>query len=164
VNKHVEVKAAVDTTPAIMITFTHQVDDNRSVCLQSAIASDCPVAELNSLMDKLSHASNRQRAVARIPTIRSLLEIREGQLKKETAELFSVEAQQGVLNDRLTKDHIASGRRGPFRPAPAQAQELQKLSAAHDKARGNLRSLQNEIEQLNIELRDLEQKAKGPED
>jgi len=164
VNKHVEVEAAVDTTPAIMITFTHQVDDNRSICLQSAIASDCPVTELNSLMDKLSHASNRQRAVARIPAIRIRLEIREGQLKKETSELFSVEAQRGVLNDRLNKEHIASGRRGPFRPAPAQAQELQKLGATHEKLRGSILSLQNEIEQLNIELRDLEQKAKGPED
>src|SRR5271165_2238019 len=94
-----------------MVTFTHSLDDNRSMCLQTAISSDCTPAELNARLDVLSHASNRQRAVTRIPTIRTLIEIRRNQFKEATEKLFSVEAQKGLLHSRWENDDRAAGRR-----------------------------------------------------
>lgn len=153
-----DISAVAEPVPAIMITFTHQLDETRSMCLQTAVGSDCSVDELNERLDRIARASDRQRAMTRLPTVRNFLAIREAQQKKATEELFRVESEKKALYERWTVEDTLAGRRKTV-ITPQREAETKRFDGEYMKHRGDLASLHNEIEQLRVELDDLNCKA-----
>ena len=147
------------STPAIGISFQHQLDDHRSVVFQSFVPADCSEEDFNSMLDKLTKVSDRQRAKTHLPNTRSMLRIKNEQLKAATEKLLSAQTQRDLMNDRWAKAHIASGRRGEFKPNAIQAQEKGKIDAEENSARATIAGLKNEIMQLETTIAEMEAKV-----
>ena len=149
--------------PAIGVSFQHQLDDHRSIVFQGHIASDCSESEFNTLLDKLTRASDRTRAQTRLPTIRMILQQKEDAFQAETEKMFKLDTEKAAYFSRWDTAHREAGRRGDFHPTPAQKQELIKVQAARDSSQQNLAVLQKEIEAFRGEVAELERKIKAGE-
>ena len=149
-----------DEVQAIIVTFNHQLDDKRTIGFQTALASDLSEAEMNARLDVLSKASNRQYALARLPTLNLLLDIKADQLKKAEGKLVDVENSVSAAQKRFAAEDVMGGRRKP-QDTPARRQEIQRIEAEAVRYRGDVFALKQDIEQLSVEAEMLRKRVEG---
>lgn len=140
--------------PGLIIRLSQSLGSQSDVIqFEGFIDRDSEQGEINALCDKLVRAGARQRAKSELPGLRRQLEGVQHKTTENRARLASVIAAMNVYaeerkdrqlakqldHDRLLNEardqHVASGRRGEFRPAAGMG--------------GNLNRLKSEIEQLN---------------
>ena len=131
-------------TPAIGITFQQKYDDYRSVVFQSFVAADCPVRELNTMLDKLRVASERQKAVAHLPTYRGLLNDKRAALDGELEKYRGLEVEKSNMHSRWDQAQAGSGRRVD-RPSTLQIQETNRCEQGLATSRSNIEQLRKDI-------------------
>lgn len=148
--------------------FSIQVDlgAGRVATMQTFIPNDMPLSALNSMLDKMTAAGDRQRAHYKIEELRRSLEMEqklysdaeedvarldsqfEADVVKRKAEMERMTKTLDAYNREAQDAHVASGRRGEFkRPAAAKTvetgieraqEDLAKLAAERDVAKANL--------------------------
>ena len=139
--------ARTETTPAIGITLQYPLDEGvgRGLVFQTFVAADCETGELNGALDKVRKAADRQRAIVQLPTLRGLLADAEDALHTAVAAAFEGETARDMLNNRWSKEHAESGRRGSFSLSSAQVAERTKLDQQVLSNKANVEVLQRRI-------------------
>ena len=150
--------AKVDQVPAIGISFQHKLDqgDFRSVVFQTHLAADCGEIELNRVLDKLLKASERQRALANLPTNYVQRDLKRAKFKQESEKLLGLEAEASVNATRWAQANAESGRRGPLKMSSQQKNEETNLNGRIDSSRKDLKQLLEEIELYDRLIGDME--------
>ena len=114
--------------PAIGITLQYPLDEGvgRGLVFQTFVASDCTTGDLNSALDKVRRAADRQRAIVSLPTLRGLLSDKEDALKAEIAKYYEAEVARDNLHNHRAHVLAASDRRNP-KPSALDAAEDAKI-------------------------------------
>ena len=136
--------AKTTETPAIGITLQYPLDEGvgRGLVFQTFVAADCAAGELNSALDKVRKAADRQRAIVSLPTFRGLLEDREAALKKEVGVYYGLESERDQRNaNRSTPEN---GRRNP-KPNTHEVQEDARTNQALAGSKAKIEQLQQDI-------------------
>lgn len=136
--------------PAIGVSFSHALDDHRSIVFQAHIPRDCSDEDLNGLLDRITKASDRAKAKTAVPTYRGILETQKRELEKKTNELLLLQAERQVVSERWAQTNAASGRRAP-KPGPQERQDhitIQGKIAQCERDIADLRKQINSYEDL----------------
>ena len=157
-NDQTKMPASLVDVPALGISFQHQLDDYRSVVFQAHVERDCDEGLLNTVLDKLRRASDRQKAASALPSFRVILANKEAGLKQETATLLQLETEHQMQSDRWTAQWNESGRRGAVRQLPAQKQEADRMAQAIGASRQKITILTKEIADTKAQIAEYEAK------
>jgi hypothetical protein len=130
--------------PAIGISFKHLLDEHREVVFQGYVPAGCSDEQFNEMLDKLTKASDRQKARVALPTHRGVLELQKGKLVEKTKELYEAHAERDAAKASWTQEAQASQRRN-WRPSPAQLQD-------DIKRQGRITGLEKEIKDLQLQI------------
>lgn len=145
--ENVDRPAKVTDTPALGITLQYPLDNTgRTLVCQTFVASDCTTKELNDSLDKVRKASDRQRAIVNLPTLRGLLSDSEDKLKAAVAAHYEAETTIDQLHNKWEKEHRASERRGELKLSSAQVAEEGKYKQQLGGSKSAIRQLQEAIE------------------
>lgn len=148
----------IDPTDTIAIGFQVQyaIDEGKALSFSSCLDAECSQEALNSALDKMVRAAERQQARVRIPKIKAELAKFEKQHARVAEDMFRLDQEAEVQEAAWQRDHESSGRRGNFKLSPAQTQ----LKANRDNSRQNAQityeRMQEEINLRKQELADLE--------
>ena len=156
-------ETGAEGTPAIGISFQHALDDHRSVVFQSFVPADCSDSEFNSMLDKLTRVSDRQRAKTHLPNTRTLLRIKQEQLKETEFRLREAVNELNGLDSKWNEIHKESGRRGEFKPSAQSIAERTRLEGIRNKEVQTLQTLRNEIGQYEAQIAEMEAKIQSAE-
>lgn len=143
--------------PAIGVTFDQRLDDYRHLVFQTYVAADCKQSELNSALDKVRVAAERQKAIAHLPTLRGLLEDKEAALKAEAGKHLSFSAQKDAFHSRVGQMQKDSGRRGELKLSTSDAAEHARYDQGIQNAVSSIELLQKAIV---VDKRNIEQAEK----
>ena len=141
---------------ALMITLQHQLDENRTLIFQTAVAADTPLSGINACLDSLASASNRMRARSFLPTTRIKLDTFKERLKQALDGILAAEEKVGGLKSQWASEDAAAGRRQSRYDTPARKQALTAAGAEVNRHRGDAILLQREIDELEAQLAQLE--------
>ena len=150
-------------TPAIGISFSHSLDDHRNLVFQSFVPADCSDAEFAAMLDKITRASDRQRAKCHIPNTESQLAIARNQLEAEIKKLQEAEGAESTALVTYQAQHRETGRRGEWTPSPAQKTEIARIHGERQKVATNIASLKNQIMQHETLLAEMRAKIAAAE-
>lgn len=101
--------------PAIGISFRQTIDESaREIVLQCHISSDCTDEQLNTLLDKLSSAADRQKAKTHLPTEKNLLDEARESLDRERNNYLLLQAERDLMISNFQREAESNGRRKPF--------------------------------------------------
>lgn len=146
--------------PAIGFSFKQTLDDYREIVFQGFVPANCTPAEMNEMLDKVSVASDRQKARTHLPTVKGLLEIKKAALEAETNNLFLAEAERETQSDMWRKQAETSGRRN-WTPSPLQKQDHVKVAGRIAQCEQNINVLRKEVSAYERQLADYEAKAEA---
>lgn len=134
-------------TPAIGITLQYPLDEGvgRGLVFQTFVAADCATGELNSALDKVRKAADRQRAIVQLPTLHGLLSDKRDALKAQTAAHYEAEISMGLMYDGWEKAHRASARHGELKLTSAQVAEQTKVQQQLGNTKSTIEQLQRAI-------------------
>jgi hypothetical protein len=142
--------------PAIGISLTHTVAENRNIVFQGFIPAAAPRAELDALLDKLFAASARQQAIATLPGLRKRLANEEKMLVRATEDIYRLD-NEGIAADSVADAlHATSGKRGARAVTPLQRQEEAKRQQDRANAKTTLERYRYDIERLREEIAEQE--------
>lgn len=144
------------TAPAIGISLTHTVAENRNIVLQAFVPADCSDADFNAVLDKCFRASARQQAMVRLPQAQKDLARLNKAYTRATEDMFRLDAETKTAYELAAQTHEASGRRGEAKLTAAQVQAAAKREADRANAETSLKRGQQDIELLKEEIADLE--------
>ena len=144
------------TAPAIGISLTHTVAENRNIVLQAFIPADCSDADFNALLDKCFRASARQEAVANLPKLRQRLENETKMLTRATEDIFRLDNEALIAEGIADDAHKASGKRGERTPTAAQRQDEARRQQDRASAKTTVERYKNDIARLAEEIAALE--------
>ena len=146
--------------------FSLQVDlgAGRVGTYQTFLPRDCALSELNAVLDKMSRASDRQRAWYRIEELERTLATEKKLHAQHTLDRAEIrhrfdteqETREKIVKDKLRKmheleaayraDHEVSGRRSTWKPGATQAQRLQAQQADIEQLQDEMQKAWNEFE------------------
>src|SRR6185312_7608564 len=151
----------IDPTDTIAIGFQVQyaVDEGKAISFSSCLDAECSQEALNSALDKMVRAAERQQARIRIPKLRAELAKFEKQHARVAEDMFRLDQEATVQEEAWQKDHSASGRRGPFKLSPQQTQLKANRENSRQNAQITFERMQEEINLRKQELADLEAKV-----
>ena len=147
-------------TPAIGVSFQHQLDDHRSIVFQGFVERDCSDHELDRVLDKLRRASDRQKMLAALPSYRIMLANRKQGLKQEMATHLDLATEASVQMDRWRADWEGRGARGEFKLQGGQKGEMDRLNAAMAGSKQKITLLEKEIADLEAQIGEAEIKTR----
>jgi hypothetical protein len=136
----------VPEVPAIGISFHLPLDDGtgRHIVFQSHVPQNCPPDELNEVLDKMSHAGERQKSLVLLPTYKSQLEEAKVALESETKNLFQATSEKDFLSSSW-REQASNSQRRNWQPAPEQRKLAEKISARIQQHEQNMKVLEKRI-------------------
>lgn len=132
--------------PALGVSIKTQPNEGREIVFQTHVAQAIPSADLNTLIDKLIAASDRQSAKANLVTLRRDLTVHEKQLRQMEEDFTNIEGNAIAL-------WKANNRKGEYKPQPRDAAQKQT-------AEGNIKRWREQIDLLKKTIAEFEEKAK----
>lgn len=141
--------------PAVMITTQVVCDDGRTIQMQTGMDRDSDRHLIDYLLDKMLGASDRQKALYKLPALRHELDVgketlenakyglavalaqREALAAEYEAKAAGLVAQRDAELLEAQESHVTGGRRGRFRPPRSLARferVIAEMQAAHDAA------------------------------
>lgn len=105
--------AELEGTPAIAISYDHQVSDGRIIRFHTGCAADASQSEINALLDKLTASTDRQAAKYELEKLAVMIEREEKLYVQQTEDMAR-------LTMEAEAEHSASGRKGAFSLRGAQ--------------------------------------------
>jgi hypothetical protein len=136
----------VPEVPAIGISFHLPLDDGtgRHIVFQSHVPQSSSLDEMNNLLDKMSHAGERQKSLVLLPTYKTKLEEAKVALESETKNLFQATSEKEAMSSSWREQSSNSQRRN-WQPAPDQRKLAEKISARIQQHEQNMRVLEKRI-------------------
>lgn len=133
--------------PAVGVSVTMNLGDNRQIVLQTFFPQEAPLAEKNKVADMLLRVGDRQKARYEIVDLRkeldqhitalarfeddlaSVEERHEKEVAKKNIELLEI--NEAVANETKSgyEDHVRSGRRDAYTPRGHRAANIDKLNS-----------------------------------
>ena len=152
--------AKVDpTAPAIGLSVTHTVAEDRNIVAQCFVPFDCEPAELNNALDKLFAASSRQKAKVRLPQALKDLARLQKAYERANEDLVRLDAEAHEAAKAIDYAAQISGRRGAIKPsaqdlARAERNKIDRENAVTAIKRGlrDIDDLKIEIDALRVEI------------
>ena len=141
--------------PAIGISLTHTVAENRNVVMQAFVPADCTDADLNAVLDKCFRATARQEALARLPVAKARLDNERKMYERCCEDLVRIDAESAAADQVADELHSASGRRGPRQFTAQQRQDEAKRQADRANAMTTVQRYKYDIAKLEAEIADL---------
>lgn len=134
------------TLPAIDIKLQLPLDDGtgRVIVFSTVVPQHCGDEDIDGLLDKLSRAGERQKAIVEVPTLQAMLDEKKAVLAAETEKAFSFRQESDAQQARWQREAEASQRRN-WKPTPVQSAEHAKIQAEIAKADQNIRVLEKQI-------------------
>ena len=124
--------------PALGISLSHQIDQERSIVFQTHVERDVSDAQLNAVLDRVVKASERQSAKVRLPQLNQRLILEEQAFKASSADLERLDAES---HER----HTQSGRKGPHRYSEKDLTDRKNAVTVIDRRRDLIKSLHTQI-------------------
>jgi hypothetical protein len=134
------------TLPAIDIRLALPLDDGtgRVISFNTVVPQHADDEQINELLDKLSRAGERQKALVEIPTLQAMLDEKKAALITETEKAFKFRQESDEQQASWQREAQASQRRN-WKPTPAQSGEHARTQAEIAKADQNVRVLEKQI-------------------
>lgn len=134
------------TLPAIDIKLQLPLDDGtgRVIVFTTIVPQHCDDTQMDGLLDKLSRAGERQKALVELPTLQAMLEEKKAALIEETKKAFSFR-EQGDKQAELWRQEAQATNRRNWTPTPAQSAAHATVQAEIAKADQNVRVLEKQI-------------------
>jgi hypothetical protein len=149
------------TMPAIGISVSHQIGEDRNVVFQCFVPFDCPPVELDAALDKVFRASSRQKAAIRLPQAKlDLTRLRKGQ-KRAAERIVEVRHTYEMTDQTAREMHTASGRRTDYKPTAQIVADRQKQKIDLDNLEIAMKRGREDIEHLEEEIAELEKIVAG---
>ena len=148
---------AVESVPAIGISFQVGVSETKQIVFQCFVPMDCAPAEMNAALDKLRDASERQEAYVNLPKLKAKLAQFEKVQKRAVEDMYRLD-QERVESQKAEYEAQSGGRRA-VKADPQRVQRENKISAERSNAETTMGRATMEIEELKAEIEALEQKA-----
>jgi hypothetical protein len=98
---------------ATAITLTAAVSSNRQIVMQTYMSRDAALGDYHKVIDKLSAATDRQEAKAQLEGLLAEQALEEKTLREMENEFLKIP-------DRAEALWQASGKKGPYKPSPAE--------------------------------------------
>ena len=132
---------------ALGLTVQIAIGERRSIVVQTHVTRDCPEFELNSTLDKVTRALDRQNSKYRLQELKTQ---RELSLKT----LAGMMQNRADVQDRWEAEWVGNKRRGPFQLTQSQLQ-------LKGQAENQLANTRKDLEKLEGEIAELEKQIKG---
>lgn len=140
-------KSSVADATALGFSYAVQLDDKRALTFQCFVPVDCPTSDLDTVLDKMAIAADRQSARYHLKALRRSLAMQEKQHRRVTQDLqFQDEANQNAFR--------AAGKKGQYRLS--NEQETHRKNVLTTQAR-----FVEEIEEIKREIKETEALAHG---
>jgi|SRR6185312_7465210 len=151
----------IDPTDTIAIGFQVQyaVDEGKAISFSSCLDAECSQEALNSALDKMVRAAERQQALVRLPKLRVEIERFEKQQKRVAEDMFRLDQEATVQEAAWQREHETSGRRGTFKLSPQQTQLKANRENSRQNAQITFERMQEDLNVRKQELADLEAKV-----
>ena len=125
----------IEKTPSIGISYQLTLqNDKRQLVLQSFIERECTKEALNELLDKMRHASERQRAW-------SMIEDFDRAIEQEHINAEQQQIRMEKTDANLKKEWANGNRRGEVRLSPGQIQKQREAYEAAEMLKGRIERL-----------------------
>ena len=147
-----------EDTAALGLSFEQTIDDYRKIVFQSFLPRSSSLDSINELLDRMSSAGDRQKAKTHLPTVKGLLDIKKAAFAAETEAHFKALQERDAQDEIWQRQAIEAGRRGPWKPNAAQAQERAKVDARISQSEHNLKLLEKEIDSYTRQVADMVEK------
>jgi hypothetical protein len=141
--------------PAIGMSISHQVAEDRNVVFQGFLPADCEQGELSSFLDKVFKASERQKAIVQLPQLRKRLAHLEKVHKRVTEDMFRLDEEASAAEAAAQSAMSSSDRRNPKLSAQ-QLAHREKNKADRANAETTYKRHAEDIADLKNEIADLE--------
>lgn len=149
-------ESKVEAAPAIGISLTHTVAENRNIVMQCFVPFDCSTKELNDALDKCFKASQRQFCAVRLPQAKKDLLRLQKAYERAVEDMLRLDVEAAETDRILEAQHAASNKRGEMKLSPQQNAMKQKNAADRSNAETSLKRGQTDIRLLEEEIIDLE--------
>lgn len=148
----------IDPTDTIAIGFQVQyaVDEGKAISFSSCLDAECSQEALNSALDKMVRAAERQQARVRLPKLKVELERQAEIFNRITEDMFRLDAEAEAEEAAWKRSFEASGRRGTFKLSPVQSQTKTNRDAARGNAQTTYERLGKDIAYRKQEIAELE--------
>lgn len=138
----------VSEAPALGFSMQVDLGAGRVATLQTFLPNDCPLGELNEMLDKMTRAGDRQRAHYKIEELERDLEqsVRQHQQHQEDLDRIDAayekrqaerkaEAEKATkildnFNEAARNNHLETGRRGEFKLTGGDKSRYEALSSS----------------------------------
>jgi hypothetical protein len=133
--------AELDGTPAIAISYDHQVSDGRIIRFHTGCAADASQSEINGLLDKLTASTDRQAAKYELEKLAVSIAREEKLFVQQTEDMarLTLEAEA---------EHLASKRKGPLTLRGAQIKDRENAEISIARRRDMIKAARDEAIRL----------------
>ena len=124
--------------PALGFSYSIQLDDKKSIVLQTFLPRSATLPELNKILDIMGDAAARQAARALVKQLQKSLMLQTKQLRRVTEDLVAVDSNQQIA-------WKAAGKNGPFKHSDTQEAHRKSVLPRQERFREELEELKREI-------------------
>jgi hypothetical protein len=135
----------IEAITVIGMSFAHQLDTAKNLVFQTHIPTTSSPEYINSTLDKLVNAAERQRARVRIPELEMTIKTKEDFLTRAQSEMFRIDKERELLIEQTEKQWQASGKRGLAKMSTFQANEDQKALGQRNQAQQNFELTEQQL-------------------
>ena len=148
-------------TPAIGLSVTHTVAEDRNIVAQCFVPMDCTAKELNTALDKLFAASSRQKALVRLPQARKDLARLHKAYERANEDLVRLDAEAAAAAQGAARAAAVSGRRNESKPSAQEIARLERNKNDRESAVTAIKRGLRDIDDVKIEIAALEAEIVG---
>ncbi len=127
----------IEAITVIGISFQHQLDTAKALVFQTHVPSNAAPEHINSTLDKLVNAAERQRARVRIPELEVTIRTKEDFLNRAQSEMFRLDKERELVLGAALNQWRGLGKRGEMKLSPAQHNEDMKAQGQRAQAAQN---------------------------
>jgi len=148
------------TAPALGFSITSNITDRSQIVVQSFVPLDADDTLINTTLDKVMRACDRQRAKYLVDDFRLKLQLEENAL----------EAQKQVMTDRVSKladlkntyqqEWSTSNRRGEFKLSTQQEGNISKVQTDIENMKKTVEGMEQNVARFRSNLEQLEAQAR----
>jgi len=131
---------------ALGLSVQISIGEKRGIGVQTHVTRDCTDIELNSVLDKVMRALDRQNAKYRMHELQAHRDLRV----KKIAEMMENHSQ--VLQ-KWQNEWVQNKRRGPFDMTPSQQQQKVAMDNTFNREKYELESLESELVELKAQIK-----------
>jgi len=139
-------EAVQQPAPALGVSLSVNLSATHALVMQTHVPADCSNPELDSLLDRMTRAADRQSAKYKLVDLRKGLELHETTLDRAVRDLNDLDA-------RHRADYDKRGKAGDFRLDARQAADRENTLKSIQRFKEEIAKLKLEIENAEKEIK-----------